>query len=445
VRGAGRTAWGSRRVALAASVLLVALAGGVPASASGPAPPTASVAGAKVAGSAWSKPERITGHELGTGRPVPVAFDSNGDAFLVFGEANWTVGETITLSYPVRVTLRPAGGHWQTPDTLSLLGIGLDLAVDQSGDAIAVWSALSGIEEAERPAGGGWLPAKQVLAPGEDPQVATDALGDAVVASNRQAPHRSHGIQVAMRSAGGQFSAPQMISGSEDAFEPRVAMNARGDVVVAWREFPAHGCRVRVAFYRAGRGWSAPRTVSDTHASGEGQRVAIDERGDATVIWSAQRGRHAFVELATRDSAGRWTTGHVLARTRATVLKPEVGMDPSGDAVAAWWQDGDERVAARPAGGRWLAPRRLADNSRNGPASLAIDRRGDALLAWAGTSAIIAAAKTPAQKTWRESVVASGRDIGADPAVTIDAGGDAVVAWQGNSGLFTAWRTSLFG
>jgi len=172
------------------------------------------------------------------------------------------------------------------------LGLDPEVAVDGPGEAIAVWESLSGIEEAERPAGGTWLSPKPVLTPGGgEPQVATNAHGDVIVVSPRQAPNHSTGIEVATRSTGGAFSPPEMISGRENAFEPRVVMNARGDVLVAWRVDSAGGCPVRTAFHRAGGGWSRPTTVSDVHAFCEGgnHRVAIDERGDAIVVWFAQR------------------------------------------------------------------------------------------------------------------------------------------------------------
>ncbi len=376
-----------------------------------------------------------------------MAFDSSGDAFVVFDEPILSIKESISLSYLVHAVVRPAGGHWQVPDTLSRLGLDPEVAVDGHGEAIAVWQSFSSVEESERLASGSWLLPTAVLTPGGgEPQVATNAQGDVVVVSPRQAPHHSGGIEVAMRSAAGAFAPPQMISGSENAFEPRVAMNTRGDVFVAWRVDSERGCPVRAAFHRAGGGWSRSTTVSDAHAfcEADNHRVAIDERGDAIVVWFAQRGRPLFVEEATRAANGRWGTRHLLATAR-TVERPEVGMDARGDEIVAWWQDGHEWTRVRPAGRRWLAAQIVA-HSGGLPASLAVDPRGYALLAWPGRGAIIAAARRSMETSWQTSVVASGRGTAlAQPIAAIDPHGDGVVSWLNNNGLFTAWRISAFG
>ena len=247
---------------------------------------------AKVVPSAWSQPELIAGHELGA--PQHLAFDTSGDAFAVFAEPVLEANGSGALSSLVRVAKRPVGAHWAIPDTLSQLGLEPAVAAGGHGEAIAVWEGLSSVEEAESPLGGNWLLPKAVLTPrGEEAQVAMDLKGDVMIVSTRQSTNHSLGIVVAFRPAGGAFSAPLMISASENAFEPRVAMNARGDALVARRVDTARGCPVRAAFHRAGGGWSRPRTVSDVDAFCEGgnHRVAIDERGDAVVVWFAQRGR----------------------------------------------------------------------------------------------------------------------------------------------------------
>jgi hypothetical protein len=283
------------------------------------------------------------------GTAAAYAFDESGDAFVVFDEPMLEEG-SISPSFLVRVAVRPVGGHWQIPDTLSRLGFDPVVAVGGHG---------------------------------EEPQVAANAKGDGVIVSTRQAPHHSEGIEVTLRSAGGAFSPSQTISGNENAFEPRVAMNASGDALVAWRVDTARGCPVRAAFHLAGGGWSRPRTVSDVNAFCEGgnHRVAIDEHGDAIVTWFGQRGPLQYVDEATRDADGRWRARSLLARAR-NVLRPEVAMDARGDAIVAWSQKGHEWTRARPAGRRWLAAQMVRNSQGSLGASLAVDGRGDALLAW---------------------------------------------------------------
>lgn len=394
--------------------------------------------------SAWSSPEVIVGGKFGTEPPASVVFDANGDAFAVSTEPRLSIKKSISPVYLVRVAVRPAHSPWQPPDTLSHLGIDPEAGLDGHGTAIVIWDGPIGVEETERPAGAEWRSPKLVLpSGGGNPQVATNARGDAIIAAPQQALHHSEGIEIAMRSAGRSFSSPQMISGHENAFEPRVAMNARGDALVAWQVDSARGSLVRASFYRADAGWSRPRTVSDLHAfsDSESHHVAIDERGDAIVVWFAQRHRPLFVEEASRDAEGRWRARRVLAKA-STVEQPEVGMDARGDTIVAWWEDGHEWARVRPAPARWAAARMVSKSG--GPASLAVDRRGDALLAWSDRTGITAAARRATHTGWKTSRVAPGGGALAEPTVSIAPNGECVVAWFDEAGFKIAWNRSLF-
>jgi hypothetical protein len=403
--------------------------------------------------SAWSAPELIPAHAPGTGPPQPPAFDANGDAVIVWGESTVSINQVITLAYPVRAAVRPADGHWQPADTLSSLGLAPEVAVDARGDAIAVWETFSGVQAAIRPAGGSWLASQTVVTPGgEEPQVASDPRGDAVVVSPRQVPGHSTGIQAVLRPAGGTFSPAQTISGGENAFHPRIAMNTRGDTLVAWEVDTSRGCPVRAALRRADGRWSAPRTVSEGHGfCGGTHRVAIDERGDAIVVWLAQRGPTMFVEAATKVANGRWTPRHVIARAPVIEDRVQVGMDARGDALALWSEPalvgGRTTIWARirPAGRGWEAARTIP-HANGGPPSLAIDARGDALVAWQDKRRIEAAAR-PAGGHWRRAFTVSRHEptgAGDDPLAALDERGDGLVAWQNHEGIKTAWHSSLF-
>jgi hypothetical protein len=185
--------------------------------------------------------------------------------------------------------VRPVGGHWQPAETLSRLGLDPDVVIDAHGDTIAVWQSRSSVEAAIRPAGSSWLAPEAVATPGgEEPQIASDASGDVMVVSTRQAPGHSTGIQAVMRPTGGTFSPAQTISAPDNDFHPRLAMNARGDALVAWERDAAHGCFVEAAFRPANGRWVKPRVLSDTHAGCPAdQHVAIDARG---VVRPARQG-----------------------------------------------------------------------------------------------------------------------------------------------------------
>jgi hypothetical protein len=213
----------------------------------------------------WSAPELIPAIPATTfegGRPLsPLnapAFDANGDAFIVWTEQAGAITQAVAPEFRVRATVRPADGRWQPAETLSRLGLNPEVTVGADGDAIAAWEGRSGVEAAIRPVGGGWLAPQTVGTPrGEDPQepqVASDASGGAIVVAPLQGHGRgSAGIQAAVRPAGGTFSPPQMISHHhEKALDPRIAMNSRGDAIVAWDVQVPKGCASRPSGCQAG-------------------------------------------------------------------------------------------------------------------------------------------------------------------------------------------------
>lgn len=410
---------------------------------------------AERAPSAWSTPELIPGHDLGTPAPAhPPVFDAKGDAVLVWTEARYSIKEAITLEYLVRTSVRPVDGHWQPAETISHLGLNPEVAVDGGGDAIAVWESPAGIQAATRPAGGSWLAPQTVASPGgEDPQVASDESGEVLVVARRQGPEHSTGIRAVLRPPGGTFSPPQTISTPDNNFHPRVAMNARGDALVTW-DREGLGCLIEAAFRPAGRRWSEPHVLSDEHAGcAAGQHIAIDGRGDAVVAWYAQRGRSQFVESASRSANGRWTTRRVLARAPLIGETVDVGMDARGDAMVVWCERAPKGSRSaiwtriRPAGRDWGNARTIP-GAHCGQPSLAVDARGDALVAWPDKRGIEAAAH-PAGGSWQKPYTVSAHEhvrlgVTDEGLAALDARGDALVTWQDQEGIRTAWHSSLF-
>lgn len=406
--------------------------------------------------SGWSAPELIPAHELGTPAPAyPPAFDAKGDAVVVWTEARLSIKEAITLEYLVRASVRPVDGHWQPAETLSRLGLDPDVAVDARGNTIAVWQNPAGVQAAIQPAVGSWLAPQTVASPGgEEPQIASDASGDVTVVSTRQAPGHSTGIQAVVRPAGGTFSPVQIVSAPGNDFYPRLAENARGDAFVAWDLDAARGCLVVAAFRPANGRWSKPRVLSDTHAGcPSNKHVAIDARGDGVVAWVALRGRTQFVETAGRSASGRWTIRHTLAEGSHLDETVGIGMDARGDVMVVWREEALNRgrsaiwARIRPAGRGWETARTIS-RTRGGPPSLAIDARGDALVTWQDERGIEAAAR-PAGGPWEKPHTVSvhergGPGAGDDGRAALDARGDALATWQNREGIKTAWHSSLF-
>jgi hypothetical protein len=466
---------------LRAALLISALVLGVSApssaaglSAAGTAPSSAarlSAVGAAPGGDAylasWAAPELIPALPATTdeGRPLsPLtapAFDADGDAFIVWTEPVIAPNQALAPELPVRATVRPAEGPWQPVETVSRVGLNPAVTVDARGEAIAAWEGRSGVEAAIRPVGGGWLAAQTVgTVRGEEPQVASDSGGDAIVVSPVEAHGQaSTGIEAAVRPAGGMFAAPQTISRHrEAALDPRIAMNSRGEAIAAWDVQAPNGCLIRVAFRSAGGTWGAPQAVPDGREYCRGRHgVAIDERGEALLVWVAMRGSAMLLRSAARDVRGHWSAQAVIGRASAVAEPPgapQLGMDGRGDATVAWIDPahviGGRRAIwarSRPAGRGWGATEALGEVGYESSLSFAMNASGDASVAWEDKRGI-EVTRRPAGGGWQKQTTVAGRRSAeiafqAVPVLALGARGDAMVAWESHRTIKTALQSPL--
>jgi hypothetical protein len=239
------------------------------------------------AGGAWQAPVDVTqGNEWGDFSQV--SFDKQGNAL-----AMWQ-GDGLQSAF------RPAGGTWQPPAIVGseLVG-GSDFAVDGRGDAVAVWDSWTEgflshrvVQAAFKSAGGEWqTPVDLSGEPrGEDwrwepyygPQVAIDEQGDAVaVWTNGERETLS-----TFKPSGGAWQAPVDISspGASDG-DAQVAFDGLGDAFAVW----SNGITVHSALKPAGGSWQSPNDLTGEGSMYNSPQVAFDGLGDALVVWGNNR------------------------------------------------------------------------------------------------------------------------------------------------------------
>lgn len=342
-----------------------------------------------------------------------VASSPDGEAI-----AAWTAEEA--MGSVVRVATRAPGGPWGAPVTISAPGSEAErvsATIDAAGEATVTWVADTGggvvpvvsVEAASLVPGGVWEAPRRIGAAGEEeaepPVLAADAAGDVTVAWAR---HDGSGwtVETASRPIGGNWAPPTPLSSAgEEALEPEVAVNARGDAVAVWENGTEHPT-VKSVQRPAGGNWSGPSTVTGSGEEGGTPEVGLDAAGDATVIW-------------VRDIA-----------------------------IATNWTIGE---ADRPAGGGWSAPRQISPKGMGASApAIAVDPRGDATAAWAlepsfGESTVVQVADRTGAGTWGEpTVISPSEEFLGMPQVGIDAAGDATVVWSvGNGGEDRTVETAM--
>jgi hypothetical protein len=183
--------------------------------------------------------------------------------------------------FRIQSSSRTPTGAWAAPVTISDVGesaSGPAIAVDPSGNALAVWTQSDGlnlrIHSAYRPAGGSFGADNTVSAAGQDasaPVVSMDNSGNGLVAWQRSDGTKLR-VQAAIRSAGpsGTFGAISTLSAAgQDGFAPQVAAGPAVDAnaVVVWTRSDGTNLRVQSSRRRDVVGFPRPKGASPVRVS----------------------------------------------------------------------------------------------------------------------------------------------------------------------------------
>jgi Divergent InlB B-repeat domain len=337
---------------------------------------------------------------------------------------------------------------WGAPEEVSVPGgaaTSSHVGIDAAGDATAIWTRSDGLnihaQAALRPVGGGWsAPADLSGANGqaESPTVAVGPAGD-VVAAWKERMAGSEAIEVDYKSAGGNWEGAVAVESGPGVVEtPAVAIDEVGDAVVIWRgEFA--GNHLILASSRPPVGsWSPPVVISSPALNAEAPDVAMGADGTADAVWQSSSGATSVVESSTLPSGGSWSPA-IAVSAPATVTEPPHVVATADRFAAIWSRSGVglvAEVALSPTAGAWSAPESISIPGLEAHATqLAVDSAGDAVAAWyrfdgsvgsvEGTNLTPGGSWTPPM---RLSPVGSEAEA---PQVAIAPSGVAEVAWSG--------------
>jgi hypothetical protein len=421
-----------------------------------------------------------------------VAFDASGN-----GVAVWESVRVTGITHDIAFSRYTESG-WSAPDVIPLLSPtpvnsfyensrNPDIAVDPSGNAIAVWRQGGdtqlefNIWSSRYTPGVGWSQRERISdtsLTASDPQIAFDGNGNALAVWRSSAGIQYNRYKVG--SGWGPTATPRFVSAfGANAREPRLAVNANGDAMAVWtQDDDLIGNRLDLwssRFVVATQTWGAPQPV-ETDNSGSifyAKQVVIDPAGAATAVWSQYDGTRLHV-LANRHVAGAWGVGAAIETDNTgpgtNAYDPKTTVDGNGNILAMWRQifyedDPDDEtdgpvsvgsyVCARftPEAG-WGAPVRMGSypGYRN-PSSdydIVSTPAGNAVAVWSlfvqtdpeisfGPMTLFSNRYTVgsgwgAPETIGTGLVEAGNGVG-DAVVSsaIDADGNALVVWSGAS------------
>ena len=252
------------------------------------------------------------GTEPHGGQHPAVALSPDGHAVAVWGSA---VGCPAACDYIVQAAVRPPGGSWGAPVTLTtdlyFGGGGIVLGMDGAGNAIAAW--VGNYADASHYA---------VLRAG------SSSWGPVQELSNGNVQGAAHGLGL--------------------------AVSPDGSVVVA---FANKGDAIWAASGSILGGLSAPVLVAaGDYSKDSAPKVALDDAGNASLVWS----QTTRTEAATRSPGGTWSAATVLASQSSSSVATAI--DGAGNAIAVFGSS----FSWHPVGGSWGPATALPAGSSGG-------------------------------------------------------------------------------
>ncbi len=413
----------------------------------------------------WGRPVRLSSPGNGAESPR-VAVNEQGDAV-----ALWATGDFVQAAMR-----RSPGDVWRplhSPFFVFQFGFEPEVAIDAHGKAVAVWVHGSVIQATVGPTRRHlWSTPVTISAAdmtAESPQVAVDANGDAVaVWAGRKGASGNPVVEAAVRPAKkGVWRAPVVLATAAES--PRIAVNARGDMIVVWETYtgPETPSLIQTVTGSATRGkWRIPVTVGHGGRFGGARPlVGINARGNAVLVWE-QRHDNAGTDIqaSSRPAARRsWLAPVDIGSVVGQAADAQLAVNAGGRAVVVWDSSTATEVSVEAAAGSvarraWAAPANLERFSRHEsvptcgvlgrvcpllkarplPAprpEIAIDARGDAVAMWEQAKSfgdgIVRIAYRPAGSSAWQTPVSIAAKSASTPEVAMDARGEAIAVWQG--------------
>jgi len=241
--------------------------------------------------------------------------------------------------------------------------------------------------------------------------VALDAAGDAFAVWTLETAAETYAIETDFRPAAGAWQAPVLISAAGISSDrPEIAVDPAGDAVVVWQGLGAGNQLISASVRRAGGGWQAPVTLSETEQVASEPAVAISGGGEATAVWQSSNGANTIIQARSHPSAGGWEAIRRISSSGGHETNPVIAANAAGGLAAAWISNGNDiSGAARRVGSEWGGPSGVPYTEWQ-PSSpqIGLDKAGQAVAVWGSnheSEAEVRSALLPAGSGWKPSVV----------------------------------------
>jgi hypothetical protein len=292
----------------------------------------------------WGDAQLIETDDGGAGSQQ-VAMDENGNAVAVWCQYDGTRGGVWANRYAV-------GTGWSDAELIEAYDeneyiYGTQVAMDEDGNAIAVWLQdfailmNMNIWSSRYVVGAGWDDAQLIETNdgwADSPQVAVDEDGNAVAVW-----FQSDGTEFSIWSnryvVGVGWDDAQLIETEDgEAHSPQVVMDGDGNAVAVWCQYDGIQHNIWSNRYVFGVGWDDPELIETGDGVAYSPQVATDGSGDAIAVWQQSDGTRMSIWSNRYVVGTGWGDSELIEAEEGNARSPQVAMDAEGNAIAVWEQ-----------------------------------------------------------------------------------------------------------
>jgi hypothetical protein len=239
-----------------------------------------------------------------------------------------------------------------------------------------------------------------------------------------------------------------------NAFNPKLGLDEAGNALVVWNHRGGGRLNIVATRYLIGSGWGTPAAIDvSTAGNSRDVQIAMTAAGNAIAIWQQDDGSSVNVWSNTYDLLNGWGIADYVENNTdgGNALRPRIGVDGSGNAIAVWQQrSGDTRaIWASRWDGSWDAAQLIepVDYARAGRPDIAVDGDGNAIVVWeqddsgnGGDTSVWASRYDAGSGSWLQArpIETFGGQVAKRPRAAIDQLGNAAAIWIGGRRMYTA-------
>jgi len=312
--------------------------------------------------------------------------------------------------------------------------------------------------------GTGWGAVKLIKTDNGDayrPQIALDSSGNAI-AVWRQWDGNRYNIWANRYDSGRDVWVGAELIETDDAasaFDPKIAFdfNSPGNAIAVWHQNDGNRYNIWANRYDSDKDKWVGAELIETGDNGDAfnPQIAVDSSGNAIAVWRQYDDSKWNIYANRYDSdAGTWGTAELIETGDGPVFDPQIAVDSSGNAIAVWRQYGSSRwniYANRyvPGTGWGTAELIETDDGDAFNPQIAVDSSGNAIAVWRqkdGTKYnIYANCYVPNEGGWGTAELIETDDGDASsPQIAVDSSGNAIAVWEQSDGERTNIWTNRF-